>query len=196
MQKHPTFKRANYRKKCCDCGKGIWKPWQRCLPCASIFKRIPVVKRLFRKVKKTKSCWLWTGSVTRSGYGYLGIGGRFAKSQGVHRISWTIRNGTIPDGKWILHKCDIKKCVNPKHLYVGTHKDNVLDAVKRKRYLSGERNPSSRLSSKNVEYIRKNYIKGTGRSDPGNRLILQRKFGISLTHIGRILRRERWGHLL
>lgn len=73
-------------------------------------------------------CWLWEGGVNPSGYGVLGIVGR---NQRAHRVSFEEFHGPIPDGMQVLHRCDVKSCVNPNHLYAGTSQDNANDRVKR-----------------------------------------------------------------
>lgn len=74
-----------------------------------------------------RGCWVWTGTTNRYGYGTWG-------KKLAHRHSWELANGPIPDGAWILHHCDNKPCVNPLHLYAGTHAENVQDAVDRGRF--------------------------------------------------------------
>lgn len=86
---------------------------------------------LLRCKLDASGCWLWTGATTGPGYG---------KTTGVdaHRAAYTIFKGAIPKGKYVLHRCDIKLCVNPDHLWAGTQKENVLDA-KAKGMLRGGR---------------------------------------------------------
>ena len=80
------------------------------------------------RVSRTESCWLWTGPVDRKGYGLHGGRGL------AHRISWEMANGrAVPEGLFVLHHCDNPPCVNPAHLYDGTHQDNVNDMVARGR---------------------------------------------------------------
>ena len=77
-------------------------------------------------------CQIWLRSVNRQGYGNIWHNG---KSQLAHRISWeTHNNKIIPQGKLILHQCDIPSCINPHHLKVGTHMDNYQDMIKKNRY--------------------------------------------------------------
>lgn len=69
-------------------------------------------------------CWLWIGACDSVGYGNFRIKN---KSWKAHRFSWTIHNGIIPDGLFVLHKCDVRPCINPNHLFLGTHLDNMRD---------------------------------------------------------------------
>lgn len=95
--------------------------------------------RFWEKVEKTDGCWNWTACVLKGykgftgGYGLFGIGG---KSFLVHRLSWEINNGRIPDGLCVLHTCDNRKCVNPEHLFLGTRGDNARDMVLKGRNYS------------------------------------------------------------
>lgn len=76
-------------------------------------------------VDKTDGCWIWTGGVACShGYGAINVGG---KPRLCHRFSYEIHYGSIPEGKFVLHKCDNTMCVKPDHLFLGSHLDNMLD---------------------------------------------------------------------
>jgi hypothetical protein len=92
-----------------------------------------LIARFWAKVEKTDGCWLWRAQIA-CGYG------RFRSDQGnmqAHRFAWIITNGPIPDGLWVLHKCDVKICVNPEHLFLGTHEDNMADMVQKGRQKKG-----------------------------------------------------------
>jgi len=74
-------------------------------------------------------CWIWLCDSSR-GYGRIEHNGRRI---GAHRYSWMLHNGPIPDGMCVCHRCDVPACVNPAHLFLGTHKDNIHDMIKKGR---------------------------------------------------------------
>lgn len=76
-------------------------------------------------------CWLWTAAAGI--YGRIGLGSREDGWEHAHRVSWMLYRGPIPEGMHILHRCDIPLCVNPNHLFLGTHGDNMRDAVRKGR---------------------------------------------------------------
>ena len=80
--------------------------------------------RFWSRINKTETCWLWLGKPTSHGYGAIRANGERIST---HRFSWEIHNGPIPDGLFVCHKCDVKLCVNPDHLFLGTNLDNQRD---------------------------------------------------------------------
>ena len=80
-------------------------------------------------------CWLYTGTLSFEGYGYVSTGmGVRRKQWQAHRFAWNIICGEIPKGLCVLHTCDVRNCVNPAHLYLGTRADNKRDQITRKRF--------------------------------------------------------------
>lgn len=92
-----------------------------------------IIESFWSKVDKTETCWLWTKSKYRHGYGCFCAMGTRHKA---HRVSYEIAYGKIKDGLFVCHKCDNPSCVNPDHLFLGTHKDNALDMVNKGRHPS------------------------------------------------------------
>ena len=86
-------------------------------------------------VAKSDGCWLWTAGLNR-GYGAFAV---HRKDIGAHRYSWMLENGPIPDGLFVLHRCDNPPCVRPDHLFIGTQLDNMLDKMSKGRGYEGDR---------------------------------------------------------
>lgn len=151
-----------------------------------VFK--PIHERLLSKTIKTGYCWLWTGCVTKFGHGQIqtrknGI----KKLEATHRVSFELAYGEIPDGLFVLHKCDIPNCINPEHLFLGTKADNSKDMVSKKRQKSGVALPQAKLNDHLVNEIRKSNL---------NQPALSKKYGVSQPCISNIIHGKRWKHLL
>ena len=137
------------------------------------------------------SCEIYTGAKDKNGYGWQRKNGE----RKAHRAAWVEAHGTIPDGLWVLHKCDNPSCINPEHLFLGTAKDNSEDMRRkgRQKYpgfsLKGETNPNSKLTQAQVEYIRMVYKWGMGPA-------LAREFKVHPFTINRIVRGEKWREVL
>lgn len=123
-----------------SCGHGGSPIRGLCKKCYAKARRrgqLPALKsrldRFMEKVVKTDGCWLWTGTVRGDGYGHFG-GGRKGVKTGAHRAAYELMVGPIPAGAQINHQCDIKLCVRPEHLRVGTQADNVAETVQRGRW--------------------------------------------------------------
>src|SRR5688572_5586831 len=91
------------------------------------------VTRFWSKVDKTTTCWLWVGTRHYKGYGDFAPSGQ--KKVKAHRYSWELHKGKIPNGMQVLHRCDNPPCVNPDHLFIGTNRDNVSDAIAKGRHV-------------------------------------------------------------
>jgi hypothetical protein len=96
-----------------------------------MLNNIEIKKRLLLKVEvDTSGCWLWTGHKKPNGYGQITIN---YKTLSTHRLSYELFKGPIPEGMYICHSCDVKACINPDHLWTGTHQDNMNDMTKKNR---------------------------------------------------------------
>ena len=134
-------------------------------------------------------CWIWMWSVNPSGYGKLKFSGKIV---GAHRASYVAFNGAIPDGSCVCHKCDVPACVNPAHLFVASHLENMRDRDKKGRLvrLTGSMNGSCRLSGSQVAEIRRIYASGKA-----SQVAIAKKFGVHHTTVSHIVRRKTWPHI-
>lgn len=150
------------------------------------FHRTPE-QRFWEKVRKTDSCWLWTGTTNGVGYGKLQMGSH--DSVGAHRFSWELANRRkAPVGKVVMHSCDNRRCVNPAHLSLGTQGDNMADRDKKGRHWAqrGTRHGQSKLTESDVLAI---------RAAAGTQKEIGQRFGVSQSVICHIRRRQAWGWL-
>lgn len=90
-----------------------------------------VIERFWKKVNKTRDCWEWTGAINRDGYGQFGYNKKTYISS---RFVMKIIGKEIPEGMFVCHKCDNPACVNPDHLFIATHKDNMKDCMDKGRW--------------------------------------------------------------
>lgn len=94
-------------------------------------RRISFNDRFWARVNKTSTCWVWIGSLfSGSKYGQVKYRG---KTSQVHRVSWEINFGKIPEGLCVCHHCDNPPCVRPDHLFLGTNYHNTMDSVRKGR---------------------------------------------------------------
>lgn len=134
------------------------------------------------------ACWEWKASLI-NGYGQVNWSGITARS---HRFSWELHNGKIPNGLWVLHKCDNHACVNPDHLFLGTPKDNTNDMYKkgREKIVKGQAHYKAQLTDEEVIEIRRRYaIGGITQQE------LSFEYGVWVRTITAIVQRKSWKHL-
>lgn len=138
-------------------------------------------------------CWLWLGRINQDGYGHISV--RRSRWDRAHRIAWAEARGPIPTGLFVCHKCDVRSCVNPDHLFLGTNQDNVDDMIAKGRkaptpshclFPNKPHKQHSKLTEEQILAI---------RSDPRGASVIAAEYGIVQQHVSKIRLLQRWGHL-
>lgn len=156
-----------------------------------------VQMRFWQFVAVSDGCWLWQGRKCR-GYGQIALGGRSSTRVPAHRFAWEFANGQkIPDGLVVCHRCDVRACVRPDHLFLGTSAENSADMVRKGRQSRGESAFLSKLTAKQVASIRDRYRRlfapsADGKGLRSNRRELAIEFGISESSVRDIITRRTW----
>lgn len=138
-------------------------------------------------VDKTGDCWLWLGHTSPRGYGRVLWLKRWHR---VHRVSYELHYGTIPEGMCICHRCDVRNCVNPTHFFLGTHADNNLDMVAKGRQLRGEQLPQAKLTEADVRLMRDLY-----RAGGTTFTALATRFGVTRIVVSDAVLGKSWAHV-
>jgi hypothetical protein len=135
------------------------------------------------------SCWLWQGPDDGCGYGKIYIGNY--KYMRAHRYAYELFNQPLLDGLCVLHKCDNRKCVNPKHLFVGTRGDNNTDRHKKGRDGShvGVLNGRSKLEDIDVHQVRMMFDSGMTKAE------IARNYDLTWQAIHQVITRRNWSHV-
>lgn len=137
-------------------------------------------------------CWLWTGPTHKD---CTAVGQRahinvmvdgVCRQKLASRIAYELFRGPIPEKLCVCHACDNGMCVNPDHLFVGTHQDNVTDMVKKNRHAKGSKQGSSKLNEDQVRQIREMVERGEKQRD------VARHFGISQGNVAFVAQRISW----
>jgi HNH endonuclease len=141
---------------------------------------LPLHERLINRSDKIENgCWIWNACRSDKGYGLIGYAG---KSRRAHRLAWEVFRGPIPKGAQVLHRCDTPPCINPDHLFLGTHGDNMNDRLVKGRW-------KTKISDQDVKTIRS--LAARGERKP----VIAERFGIHLMNVYKIIRRESWKHV-
>jgi len=168
-------------RKCNHCNKIFYKDkcsYQRfCSAVCSLFNRVDTLD--------SKKCWNWLMYVDQDGYAELTYKGEKIKG---HRLAYEFKNGDIPKGKQINHRCNNRKCVNPNHVYAGSHKDNMHDRMIAGT-LSGEKHGMAKLNEEQVKYILKVF---KPYDKIFNGIALAKQFNVDSSLIYCIIKRKIW----
>lgn len=111
------------------------------------------IKRFHAKYRPFAGHLIWTGSFISNGYPVMQLGGRGAGMAYAHRISYVLNCGDIPEGMFVLHRCDIPQCIKPEHLFLGTAKDNSQDMSRKGRHACQIGTRAQKLNATDVERI-------------------------------------------
>jgi len=133
----------------------------------------------------SNGCHIWTGATLPRGYGQIHLAYPVRRTSTTHRVAWELYRGPIPEGLWVLHNCpngDNPGCVNPEHLWLGTHADNMRDMLNKGRSNYGERHYHSKLTKSDAEAI---------KSSEDSPQFLADLFGVTPGHIRLIQRGKR-----
>lgn len=144
-------------------------------------KTRPMAERFWRHVVRGEACWLWVAAKFKNGYGAFGTGGTSVDY--AHRVSWVIAGNEIPEGMDVCHACDVRNCVNPGHLFIGTRSDNMLDCHRKRRH------PGTKLTDEDVHRIR-NKRDGETYAD------MAREIGVSRSAISAVKTGKTFGYVV
>jgi hypothetical protein len=137
------------------------------------------------KVKRMEEHWIWGGGRFDNGYGKVK---RSGKTWRVHRLIYAMSYGNPP--AHVLHHCDVPLCIKPRHLFDGTHQDNMDDMMLKDRSCRGQRNTKAKLTDSDIIRIKKEYATGGIRQ-----IDLARRYGVHQTAISHIVTGRTWKHI-
>jgi hypothetical protein len=148
------------------------------------------ITRFWAKVERAEGCWLWRASLSPDGYGKFSVRrGAHIPTFRAHRLAFYLTFGQIDDRLLICHSCDNRICVNPKHLFEGTVRDNALDMLQKGRAATARGEQLSDLSEKLVQEIRRRVAAGEKQMD------LSRELKLGKNQIWHIVNNTTWKHL-
>lgn len=153
-----------------------------------------IESRYLAKVVKSDGCWVWPGKKNRQGYGIIRSGSNkygTLKETRVHRLSWEIHHGAVPEGLCVLHRCDNPECSNPDHLFLGTFGDNNRDRAAKGRTVPprGEKCGFAKLNAKKAAAIRALSAMGISKRWLGM------AYGVTADAVAQIRSRKTWAHV-
>ena len=128
-------------------------------------------------------CWLWTAACFTNGYGAFWFDGNQVQA---HRMAWILEHGSISGGMHVCHKCDVRDCVNPDHLFLGTNADNTADKMAKGREARGETQGLAKLTEEQVKAIRRSGV---------SHCAIARDYGIHESNVRQIRSYRTWKHV-
>ena len=166
------------------CRNHYYQQWRRGMPPLEDDRRTtPIKERLLSKVVVSETgCHLFTGSLSVNGYGLIWENGSHSAA---HRVAYRLCVGPLTDDDIICHRCDVRNCVNPDHLFKGTREQNNLDMRQKDRHSRGARSPHAKLTSDQVDFILSSTASDTE---------IAKRFGVNQSTIWRIRNGQRWKH--
>lgn len=147
------------------------------------------MQRFISKIKIIGTCWVWQACSRGNGYGCIKINGKVVDA---HRFSYEFFIAPIPLGKLVCHSCDNRLCVNPNHLFLGTHADNTADAISKHRHVlpvnraRGQSHGFAKLKDKDIPNIFRMFDEGIAQTD------IAKTYGVDKSTVCRILKRKAW----
>lgn len=132
--------------------------------------------RFHASTRITPGCWLWTGTKRGRGYGRMTVGGKYASA---HRVAYQLYCGDLADDMHVCHKCDNPSCVNPDHLFVGSHDDNMADKTTKGR-------AAMKLTAEQAKAI---------RAADGSLRAVAIEFGVNQSLVLQLRQRKIWKHV-
>ena len=158
------------------------------------YKNIILTKEIINKIKnntKKEKCWLYLGHKDKDGYPRMKINKKLCR---ISRIVYEMNYGSFDQSLMVCHKCDNPSCINPKHLFLGTAKDNKQDCIRKKRLNPprGINHWHAKFKDDDIRYIRKNYIKGHSIY---NLDFFAKKYNVCMRNICFIIQNKTWRHV-
>lgn len=149
-----------------------------------MIRRLSIFNKKIMPVSES-GCWLWLGVLHKTGYGIY-------NGKSVHRFAYVLYKGEIPNGLFVCHSCDVRSCLNPDHLFLGTNQDNMNDMKRKGRAPNnrGSNNPTSKLTEDKVRLI-KYYLK---KGNTCKKIAVQ--FSVKASTIKAISSGKNWRHVI
>ena len=152
-------------------------PLGRCAAESRVTELVGFMKRV--EFDPFGGCWLWSAHHQQTGYGTTVRNRRHVMA---HRLSWELHHGPIPEDLIVCHRCDVRACVNPDHLFLGTHQDNNDDMIAKRRNAFGERNPNAVIDAETAREVKALLAAGIGPTEAARRVGISRQIARNIAY--------------